>query len=136
MYHDASERVEVAPASYFRNLDRKGSTMDITTARNVALADFNGEEYDHFGNAAYRIKPKKVGGKPGRTFMTLWIEEGFAVLMLDLEQQTDLLAHHPGPFEPHPSKWGQKGATIAHLDRLSEKVFREALQLAHAKAVA
>ena len=56
------------------------------------------------------------------------------MLMLDLEQQTDLLAQHPGQFEPHPSKWGQKGATIAHLDRLSEKVFRGALQLAHNNA--
>ena len=108
--------------------------MDITTARRIALEDFDGEEYDHFGKAAYRIKPKKTGGKPGRTFLTLWIEDGFAVLMLDLEQQTDLVARHPLPFEPHPSKWGQKGATIAHLDRLSEKIFREAVQFAHKKA--
>ncbi|HRH70117.1 MAG TPA: hypothetical protein PLB89_11470 [Flavobacteriales bacterium] len=110
--------------------------MDIAAARSIALKDFDGDEYDHFGKAAYRIKPKKVGGKPGRTFMTLWIEEGFAVLMLDLEQQTALIAHHPGPFEPHPSKLGQKGATIAHLGRLSEKVFRAALELAYAKAMA
>jgi len=110
--------------------------MDIATAQYIALKDFNGEEYDHFGKAAYRIRPKKAGGEPGRTFMTLWIEEGFAVLMLDLEQQTDLIAHHPLPFEPHPSKWGQKGATIAHLDRLSEKVFRAALHLAYIKALA
>ncbi len=108
--------------------------MDISSARNIALNDFNGEEYDHFGKAAYRIKPKKTGGKPGRTFMTLWIEEGFAVLMLDLDQQTDLIAHHPIPFEPHPSKWGQKGATIAHLEKLSEKVFRAALEMAYEKA--
>lgn len=78
--------------------------MDITSARTIALEDFNGEEYDHFGKAAYRIKQKKAGGKPGRTFITLWIEKSFAVLVLDLEQQTDLIAHHPGPFEPHPSK--------------------------------
>ena len=54
--------------------------------------------------------------------------------MLDLDQQTDLIAHHPIPFEPHPSKWGQKGATIAHLEKLSEKVFRAALEMAYEKA--
>lgn len=108
--------------------------MDIAKARDMALIEFSGEEYDHFGKAAYRIKPKKVGGKAGRTFMTLWITEGYAVLMLDLEQQTELIAHHPVPFEPHPSKWGQKGATVAHLERLSEKVFRAALHLACEKA--
>lgn len=108
--------------------------MDIATARNIALLDFDGEEYDHFGKAAYRVKPKKTGAKPGKTFMTLWIEEGFAVLMLDIGQQTDLIAHHPDAFEPHPSKWGEKGATIMHLGRVNEKVFRAALAVARANA--
>lgn len=104
--------------------------MDIVTARTIALKDFNAEEYDHFGKVALRIKPKKVGGKPGRTFMTLWLEEGFAVLMLDLELQTDLISHHPNEFVPHPSKWGENGATIMHLGKVSEKLFREALGIA------
>lgn len=108
--------------------------MDIASARTIAMTRFNGEEYDHFGKAAYRVKARKPGGKPGKTFMSLWIEEGFAVLMLDLEQQTELLAHHPKAFEPHPSKWGQKGATIAHLERLSSETFTKALDLAHQKA--
>ena len=104
--------------------------MDIASARELVLNYFDGEEYDHFGRAAYRLKPKKVGGTPGKTFMTLWIEEGHAVLMLNVEQQTALIAHHPEQFEPHPSKWGAKGATIMHLARTSEKVFRAALTLA------
>jgi len=108
--------------------------MDISSARDIALKDFDGEEYDHFGKAAYRIKSKKPGGKPGKTFMTLWIEEGFAVLMLDLEQQTDLIAQHPKEFEPHPSKWGARGATIMHLVRTNEKIFHRALGIARAKA--
>ena len=108
--------------------------MDIAEARAIALKDFNAEEYDHFGKVALRIAPKKPGAKPGRTFMTLWVEEGFAVLMLDLEQQTDVIAHHPKEFEPHPSKWGQKGATIMHLPRVNEKLFREAVAIAFAQA--
>lgn len=108
--------------------------MDIASAREITLNEFDGEEYDHFGKAAYRIKPKKAGGKPGRTFMTLWIEEGHAVLMLNVEQQADLIARHPREFEAHPSKWGAKGATIMHLERTSTEVFRMAVSEARAKA--
>jgi hypothetical protein len=108
--------------------------MDIAGARTIALKDFNAEEYDHFGKVALRIKPKKAGAKPGRTFMTLWVEESFAVLMLDLEQQTELIAHHALAFEPHPSKWGAKGATIMHLGKVTEKLFREAVGIAFNQA--
>ncbi|MCB0763128.1 MAG: hypothetical protein KDB84_00365, partial [Flavobacteriales bacterium] len=78
--------------------------------------------------------PKKAGGRPGRTFMTLWIEEGHAVLMLDVEAQTGLVARYPKAFRPHPSKWGQQGATIAELVLMGEQTFRDALALAHAHA--
>ena len=105
--------------------------MDIATARTIVLADFNAEEYDHFGKLAFRHKAAKAGGKPGKTFMTLWIEEGVAVLLLDQEQQADLVAHHADAFEPHKSKWGEKGATVMHLERISEKPFREAVGIAH-----
>lgn len=99
------------------------------------MNEFDGEEYDHFGKAAYRVKAKKPGGKPGRTFMTLWIEEGFAVLMLNVEQQAELMAHNALAFEPHPSKWGEKGATVAHLSRMGTKDFMAALGLAHGHAL-
>ncbi|MBX2972794.1 MAG: hypothetical protein KF797_06815 [Flavobacteriales bacterium] len=109
--------------------------MDIATARDIALNDLLGEEYDHFGKAAYRIPAKKPGGKPGRTFMTLWIEGGFAVLMLDTDLQATVLDLAPAAFEPHPSKWGAKGATIAHLAKLDEATFRKALGMAHRHAM-
>lgn len=104
--------------------------MNVEEARTIALERFAGDEYDHFGKPAYRIAPKKSGGKPGRTFMTLWLEEGYAVLMLDVEQQTTLLSVDPVRFRAHPSKWGAKGATIADLEGLSVKRFAEALALA------
>jgi len=104
--------------------------MDMEGARTIALNGFNAEEYDHFGKPAYRIKAKMTGGKPGRTFMTLWTNEGHAVLMLNVEQQAELITHQPKGFEPHPSKWGAKGATIAHLKQLNVVLFRQALDLA------
>ncbi|MDX9750139.1 MAG: hypothetical protein RBT71_03575 [Flavobacteriales bacterium] len=109
--------------------------MDIATARGIALNDLHGEEYDHFGKAAYRIPAKKPGGKPGRTFMTLWIEEGFAVLMLDNDRQTQAIDLDPAAFEPYPGKWGEKGATIARLEKLGKATFRKALGMAHQHAM-
>jgi len=109
--------------------------MDIETARELILSKFSCEEYDHFGKAAYRVAPKKKGGRPGRTFLTLGIEEGVAVLMLDLDQQMELLPQHPGQFEPHPSKWGQKGATVMHLSKVNGTTFVMALSLAYDQAI-
>jgi len=104
--------------------------MNVEEVRSIALERFAGDEYDHFGKPAYRIAPKKAGGKPGRTYMTLWLNEGHAVLMLDVELQARLLESGGPGFRPHPSKWGAKGATIADLQGLSLKVFSEALAIA------
>lgn len=101
--------------------------MDIASARETTLANWPCEEYDHFGKVAFRLKAKKAGGKPGRTFMTLWLNEGFAVLMFNKGLQTEWLDHRSGAFVPHPSKWGQSGATVMHLGKLTEKNFREAV---------
>lgn len=108
--------------------------MDISTARETVLRDFPAEEYDHFGKVAFRIRPKKAGGKPGRTFVTLWIEEGFAVLMLDEDLQASMLDHASSAFEKHPSKWGDKGATIMRLGKVNPKVFCEAVGIAFTHA--
>ncbi|MEZ4791656.1 MAG: hypothetical protein R2811_16775 [Flavobacteriales bacterium] len=108
--------------------------MDVEAARAMALERFKADEYDHFGRPAYRLAPKKPGGKPGRTFMTLWPEEGYAVLMLDQELQARMIEEDPSAFRPHPSKWGQKGATIAELRKMGSKALQAAMALAHAHA--
>ncbi|MBK8497816.1 MAG: hypothetical protein IPL52_03115 [Flavobacteriales bacterium] len=108
--------------------------MDSSTARETVLRAFPAEEYDHFGKVAFRIRPKKVGGKPGRTFMTLWVEDGLAVLMLDEDLQACMLDRASGAFEKHPSKWGDKGATIMRLLKVNAKVFAEAVGIAFAHA--
>lgn len=109
--------------------------MDIATARELVLRVFTSEEYDHFGKPAFRIKPKKPGGKAGRTFMTLWLDEGFAVLLLDADRQAALLDHRSGAFERHPSKWGDKGATIMRLSEVNERIFEDAVREAYTWAV-
>ncbi len=105
--------------------------MDAVDARDVALAMLNAEEYEHFGRPAYRIGPNKPGGKPGRTFMTLWVDQGFAVLMLDQALQAELLERDAKAYRPHPSKWGAKGATIAELPLLAHTNFRQAVEQAY-----
>lgn len=109
--------------------------MDVQEARSRLLALPGVEEYMHFGRPAYRLRPTGGVKRPGRTFTTLWPEEGHAVLMLDQEQQADLIARHPAVFAPHPSKWGMNGATIIHLSKASARVFEMAvgLVLAHAR---
>lgn len=109
--------------------------MDVAEARAMALQRPGVEEYEHFGKPAYRVAPKKAGGRPGRTFMTLWLDEGHAVLMLDLELQEQLLEEDERAYRPHPSKWGAKGATIAELRQLSTAAFNKAIDLAHRYAL-
>lgn len=104
--------------------------MDIGTARDLALSMPEAEERDHFGNPSYRVK-----AKGGRIFMTQQIEAHTAVLMLSVEQQADLHAHHPEAFIPHPSKWGAKGATLVHLDVVTERIFKPALKIAWRNAL-
>jgi hypothetical protein len=108
--------------------------MDLETARTMVLRDFPAEEYDHFGKVAFRIRPKKAEGKPGRTFMTLWIEDSFAVLMLDEDLQAAMLYHASGAFVKHPSKWGDKGATIMRLAKVNANLFNEAVGIAFTHA--
>lgn len=103
--------------------------MDIGAARDLALAMPEAEERDHFGNPSYRAR-----GKGGRIFMTQQLEAGTAVLMLTVDQQVELISHRSEAFMPHPSKWGEKGATLVRLDRVSPVVFKKALDAAWSNA--
>lgn len=109
--------------------------MDVQEARTRLQAVPGTEEYVHFGRPAYRLRPSGSAKRPGRTFATLWPEEGHAVLMLDQEQQAELITRHPAVFTPHPSKWGLNGATLLLLAQTNARIFEMAvgLALAHAR---
>lgn len=106
--------------------------MDALDAREWLLGRPGVTEHDHFGRPAYRGTSAK--GKPTRIFLTLWIDDNRAVLMLDTEQQAELHARHPDVFFPVPNKWGEKGATFVELRKAHERIFR--LGVAQAMALA
>lgn len=99
--------------------------MDAASARELLLSLPGVSEHDHFGKLAYRGLTAK--GRPSKIFLTLWVEDNRAVLLLDLEQQAELHARDSGLFFPVPNKWGEKGATFVELRRIGEKHFREAV---------
>ncbi len=107
--------------------------MDVAEARSLVLGLPGVSEHDHFGRAAYRAT--RPNGKPSAIFMTLWIEEQRAVLMLATEQQIELHAHHPEQFFPVPNKWGAKGATFVELSKVNAALLRTGLDLAVAKVL-
>ncbi|MBK9700287.1 MAG: MmcQ/YjbR family DNA-binding protein [Flavobacteriales bacterium] len=106
--------------------------MDAATARDRLLALPGVTEHDHFGRPAYRATTAK--GKPSTIFLTLWLDDQRAVLLLDVEQQTELHAQHPQVFFPVPNKWGAKGATFVDLARTDDRLFTLGVQQALSKA--
>ncbi|HMQ74762.1 MAG TPA: MmcQ/YjbR family DNA-binding protein [Flavobacteriales bacterium] len=106
--------------------------MDAATARDRLLALPGVTEHDHFGRPAYRATTAK--GKPSPIFLTLWLNDHRAVLMLDADQQAELHARHPRVFFPVPNKWGARGATFMELAEADERLFTLGVQEALAKA--
>lgn len=102
--------------------------MDSATARKLVMGIPGVTEHDHFGKGAYRGTTAK--GKPSKIFMTLWVEEHRAVLLLTVDQQADLHSRHPQVYFPVPNKWGDSGATFVELKKAAEKLFREGLRMA------
>ena len=103
--------------------------MTIEEASTIALSMPNAEEHQHFQKIGFRLKAR-TAGKPGKIFMTIAVEEKMAVLLLTVEQQTELHAHHPTVFFPVPNKWGEKGATFVQLDNVTAELFKPAVEIA------
>ena len=96
--------------------------MDAQTAREMALDMPGTAEKEHFGRPSYSVK-KKI-------YMTLWIDDGRAVMKLTVDQQTSLHEEYPDAFAPVPNKWGGHGWTNVFYDHISERLFRYAMDLA------
>ena len=79
---------------------------------------------DHFGSDAFRAN--------GRIFATVWHDKNEVNLMVTPAQQEALLGRDGDGYSKVPNKWGDGGATTAHLSFLDEEDFVVGMQLAYA----
>jgi len=96
---------------------------DLETARRIALAQPEVEEFDHFGRPAFRIKKKTV-------FATLWPGENLMMVKLSLIDQSVFNSFDPSVFFPVPNKWGLKGATFIELTKVRADMLEDAIRTA------
>lgn len=97
--------------------------VDIETARQIALALPDVEEYDHFGRPAFKRTGK-------RTFATLWPAENRMMVKLSLVDQSVFHSFDPSVFYPLPNKWGLKGATFVELSKVRPDMLDDAIATA------
>ena len=91
--------------------------------RRVALSLPDTSEGKHFAVADFR-----VGGK---IFATLaYKKEGYGVLLLTSEQQAGMIEDAPEIFLPVPNKWGERGATLVRLGKVTPDILEGALRTA------
>jgi len=96
---------------------------DIETARQIALAQPDTEEFDHFGRPAFRIRKKRV-------FATLWPAENRMMVKLSRIDQSVFHAFDPTIFYPVPNKWGLGGATFVELAKVRHDMLEDAIHTA------
>jgi hypothetical protein len=96
---------------------------DLETARKIALAQPNAEEFDHFGRPAFRIKKKRV-------FATLWPAENRMMVKLTPIDQSVFHSFDPTIFYPVPNKWGLGGATFVELSKVRPDMLEDAIHTA------
>jgi len=97
--------------------------IDIETARRIALAQPEAEEFDHFGHPAFRIKKKTI-------FATLWPAENRMMVKLSPIDQSVFNSFDPSIFYPVPNKWGLKGATFVELAKVRADMLEDAIHTA------
>ena len=90
---------------------------DIAT---IALSLPGATESAHFGKRDFRA-PK--------IFLSLPMPDK-ANLNLTPDQQLMFVDLYPGAFTPIANKWGQRGWTTMHLDRIDEATARRAIEAA------
>lgn len=96
---------------------------DLETARQIALALPDTEEYDHFGRPAFKITGR-------RTFATLWPAEKRMMVKLSLADRSVFNAFNPAIFYPVPNKWGLQGATFIELSQVRLDMLTDAITTA------
>ena len=92
------------------------------TACEIARSLPNVSEKDHFGSDAF-IAHKRI-------FATVWHDKAEVNLMFTTAQQNEFLEMDVEAFSPVPNKWGEKGATTAHLKYIDKALLAKALKAA------
>src|SRR5208282_565848 len=93
--------------------------MTIDDFREIALSLPDAFESAHMGHPDFR-----VGGK---IFATIWPDEGWGMVKLNVEQQQKFMDAEPEVFVPVKGGWGQKGATNVLLESADATTVRSAL---------
>jgi hypothetical protein len=96
--------------------------VDPEDIRRLALALPETVEADHHGIPSFR-----VGGK---IFCTIHLDHPRTMVKLDMEDQQNLAAGHPGVVEPVPGYWGRKGSTFVWYERADEALIETLLRMA------
>ena len=96
--------------------------------RKIALSLPETIEKSHVGHPDFRVKGGKI-------FATLgYPDEGFAVLILTADQQSELIGRYPEMFEPVKGGWGKRGSTQVLLQAARPDVIEPALKIAWSNA--
>lgn len=94
--------------------------------RRIALSMPEATAAAHQGHPEFRIA--------GKIFANLSLEEeGYGVLFLDENQQSELLKTAPEIFSPLPGGLGRKGSTRVLLASITQKTLEEAMRSAWKK---
>lgn len=92
--------------------------------RKIALSLPETIEKSHVGHPDFRVKGGKI-------FATLgYPDEGFAVLILTADQQSELIGSNPEMFDPVKGGWGKRGSTIVLLEAAKRNVIESAMKIA------
>jgi hypothetical protein len=90
--------------------------------RRLALALPEAVEADHHGIPSFRVA--------GKIFCTIQAGSPRIMVKLDIEDQANLAAGHPGVVEPVPGYWGRKGSTFVAYDRAAPDLIETLLRMA------
>lgn len=92
--------------------------------RKIALSLPETVEKSHVSHPDFRVKGGKI-------FATLgYPGDGFGVLILNPDQQSELIVRYPQMFEPVKGRWGKRGSTQILLKAARPDVIESAMKIA------
>src|SRR5580704_10418355 len=97
--------------------------VDLTTARQIALALPGAVEQDHHGRPSFRAN--------NRIFATLWEPQNRMMVKLSPIDQSVFHSFDPTVFFPVPNKWGLGGATFIELSKVRLDMLEDAINIAY-----